>query len=417
MTRKVDFPQVGGFGDGGSVEADPVDEVTPPAVEDVLGEDQPVPIAQVAGQAVPELEVLGFLRQQILTALSPAHGIVQVGVGGHADGASGGGEGHGTAGLVDAQGQGGLGNKAGPIRRGIEVPRGEGAGSEASKFDALSDPEVEVGPTVAQRVDAAVAPAVVRNAEPVAHHAFPAEVGGDQGFPPVGDPTGATAGAGYGGHVLVGALVPSRHRPIVRSQDTVGVFDVVPFSFAEELEPVAVVAVVYAGFYIPAPEFVLPGQLSLPEAHPLELLGEVGRVEVLGAKGGGHASNAEVERALVGDGASGVAGAGHFQIGVVAEPVCRRTADADAMAGLALAPIVAGPDAVPTVGPRLHGDGGLIRIAGTGMQHDAAGDATAAEGAASAADDLHALNVLRIDGQVQQVVGRVGCAPADAVDP
>ena len=31
------------------------------------------------------------------------------------------------------------------------------------------------------------------------------------------------------------------------------------------------------------------------------------------------------------------------------------------------------------------------------------------EGAASAADDLHALDVLRIDGQVQQVVGFVGC--------
>ena len=71
------------------------------------------------------------------------------------------------------------------------------------------------------------------------------------------------------------------------------------------------VPVVHAGFHIPAPEFVLPGQLSLPEAHLLELLGEVGRVEVLGAKGGGHATDAEVESAVVGDGASGVAGAGH----------------------------------------------------------------------------------------------------------
>ena len=198
------------------VEADPVDEVASRAVEDVLGEDQPVPVAQVAGQAVAEFKVFGFLRQEVLAALCAAHRVVQVSVGRHANGASGGGEGHGTAGLVDPQGQGGLGDEAGAVRRGIHVPRGEGAGGEASEFDALSDSEVEVGPPVAHRIDAAVAPAEVRDAEPVAHHAFPAEVGGDQGFPPIGDPTGATAGAGYGGHVLVGALVPSRHGPIVR---------------------------------------------------------------------------------------------------------------------------------------------------------------------------------------------------------
>ena len=58
-------------------------------MKDVLGEDQPVAVAQIAGQAVPEFEVFGFLRQQILAALRAAYRVVQVGVGGHANGAPG----------------------------------------------------------------------------------------------------------------------------------------------------------------------------------------------------------------------------------------------------------------------------------------------------------------------------------------
>ena len=417
LAGEVDLPKVGGLGDGGPVEADPVDEVAPPAVEDVLGEDQPMPVAQVAGQAVAEFKVFGFLRQEVLAALRAAHRVVQVGVGRHAYGAPGGGEGYCTARLVDAQGQGGFGDEAGAVRGGVHVPCGQGSGGEATELGPLPDADVQVHAAVSQRIDAAVAAAEFGQAQPVADHAFPTEVGGQEGLSPIADPAGSSPGSGDGGTVLVGALVPCGNGTVVRGEHAIGIFDIVALSLAEQLEAVAVAPVVKAGVDRPVADLMIPGDLSLPEPDFFELLGEAGRVEVLGAERGGHRAGLQVEGAPVGDRPSGVAGAGHGQVGVVAEPVCGCPADADAVAGLVLAPIVARTDAVPTIGTSFDGDSRLIRIAGSGMEDNAAGHATAAEGAAAAADDLHALDVLGIDGQVEQVVSGVGGAPADAVHP
>ena len=162
---------------------------------------------------------------------------------------------------------------------------------------------------------------------------------------------------------------------------------------------------------------MLPDELGLPETHLFELLGEAGRVEVLGAEGGRHGAGLQVKGALVGDGASSVSDPGEGHVGVVAIPVSRRAAEAQSMAGLFLAPIVPGADAVPPIGPAFDGHLGFIGFSRAGVQDNAAGHAAAAEGATSSADHLDALDVFRVDGQVEQVVGRVWGTPTDAVHP
>ncbi len=94
LSREMDLSKIGGLCDGRAIEPHPVDEVVTPAVEEMLGQHEPMPAGQVCGEPVSEFKVFRFFGEQVLTALRTADCVVQIGIGRHPNGASRGSKGH-----------------------------------------------------------------------------------------------------------------------------------------------------------------------------------------------------------------------------------------------------------------------------------------------------------------------------------